>query len=78
MAFSHMSDVRIERMVERVFRHFPIMSCSCEKRYQALSAFPYCKKQKVGGAGNEASITVFVEGQFSVCFSLPILCWQWQ
>ena len=101
--FSHMSDVRIERMVERVwlwvgargpeqqkeptyhviyctylttggwllytpsiecvvswtiretqsvssenFRHFSIMSCSREKRYQALPAFSYCKQQKAG------------------------------
>ena len=30
------------------FRHFPITSCSHEKRYQALHAFPYCKRQKAG------------------------------
>ena len=28
------------------FRHFPIMSCSCDERYQALPAFPYCMRWK--------------------------------
>ena len=30
------------------FRHFPITSCSREKRYQALHAFLYCKRWKAG------------------------------
>ena len=30
------------------FCHFPITSCSREKRYQALHAFPYCKWRKAG------------------------------
>ena len=31
-----------------LFWKFPIRSCSCEKRYQALTAFPYCKRRKAG------------------------------
>ena len=30
------------------FCHFPITSCSCENRYQALPALPYCKRKKTG------------------------------
>ena len=30
------------------FRHSPITSCSCEKRYQALHALLYCKQWKAG------------------------------
>ena len=39
------------------FHHFPIMSRSCEKRYQALPAFLYCKRWKVGrGLGTRLCI----------------------
>ena len=30
------------------FHHFPIMSSHMRKRYLALPAFPYCKRQKAG------------------------------
>ena len=32
----------------QIFCNLPITSCSREKRYQALLAFPYCKRRKAG------------------------------
>ena len=39
------------------FCNFPITSCSCEKKYQALPAFPYCKRWKAGrGLGTRLGV----------------------
>ena len=45
------------------FLPFLIMSCSCEKRYQALPAFPYCKRREAGwGLGTRLKCLSFANG----------------
>ena len=49
-------------------RKFPITSCSREKRYQALTTFPYCKRWKAGrGLGTRLRL-MYVETEALVCY----------
>ena len=58
------------------FHHFPITSCSRDKRYQALPAFLYCKRWKPGrGLGMRLPHTqtqLFVAYAGVVCWSVQI------
>ena len=58
------------------FCHFP---SSCEKRYQALSTFPYCKRWKVGrGLGTRVFyiISAILWCQWAACLVMHSSFWR--